>query len=113
MQAKKIYIAGKITGEDYQKAFNKFKATEEMLTGLDFQPINPMMIVPKGTPWQDAMDILKPHLINSDIVLFLPDWKQSEGATQERLWAAYYGKTIVEYANIYGELLQNSHASAD
>ncbi|MFA6400917.1 MAG: DUF4406 domain-containing protein [Salinivirgaceae bacterium] len=105
--SKKIYIAGKVTGEDYQKCLDKFRATEELLTEFGFLPINPMKIVPQGTPWQDSMDILKPHLRNCDTVLFLPDWKDSDGAAQERDWAVMYDKRIIDYADLYGEIVEN------
>lgn len=102
----KVFISGKVSGEDYQKCFDKFRITEDILNNGGYDVINPLTIVPQGTSWTDAMDIIRPHLINSDIVLFLPDWKNSRGACVEREWAKHYNKKIVEYANLYGKLLK-------
>ena len=51
------------------------------------------------------MDILRPHLINSDILLLLPDWQNSKGANLEREWAEHYKKQIVEYTQLHDVLL--------
>lgn len=102
----KIYIAGKITGEDYQKCFDKFQAIDDTLTDVGYQVINPLKIVPKGTEWEEAMTLCKPHIINTDIVFFLNDWKHSEGAQLERHWAKLYKVRIVDYENLAVDLME-------
>ena len=101
MKNTKIYIAGKVTGLDYQQCFNKFKALDDTLSGFGFQVINPMRIVPNGTPWQEAMDILKPHLINSNVAVFMPDWIDSQGSIEERSIAMAKNIRIVEYDEMF------------
>lgn len=100
MEKIKVYIAGKVTGEDYQQCYDKFQALHDTLTGFGYQVINPMHIVPFGTPWMDAMAILKPHLINSDVVLFLPDWVSSQGSIEERVMATFHNISIVDYEHM-------------
>jgi len=84
---KKVYLAGKITGEDYQECWDKFELYENILLLGGFDVINPMRIVQKGTHWQDAMDMLKPHFIQCKHIFFMGDWTQSEGARLEMEWA--------------------------
>ncbi len=100
MKTIKIYIAGKVTGEDYQQCFDKFQAIEATLTGLGYHVLNPMRIVKQGTPWMDAMETLRPHLINANVALFLPDWHDSQGCIEERIIAMNYNVEIVDYRNL-------------
>lgn len=100
MEKKKVYIGGKITGEDYQQCLRKFQVTEELLSGIGFEVTNPMSIVPKDTPWEKAMELLRPHLLNSDYLFLLPDWKDSEGARIEVELAEAYGIETVLYTEI-------------
>lgn len=103
-----VYIAGKITGEDYQKCFDKFQAAEETLTQFGYQVVNPMKVVKKGTSWQEAMEICKPHILNSNVVYFLKDWRDSEGAQLERHWCNKHNIRIVDYDNLPKELLSEA-----
>lgn len=111
---KTIFISGKVTGEDYQKAWNKFQVVEELLTEFGFNVVNPLRVVPRGTDWQTAMDMLDPHLRNSDTVVFLEDWKNSFGARTERKNAELYGKEIVDYGDIFNDTyIPRGHATQD
>ncbi len=96
----KVYLAGKVTGEDYQQCFDKFRALDETLSNLGFQTLNPMRIVPRGTGWEDAMEILKPHLLNSNVALFLPDWTDSKGSIQERIISKKHNIRIIDYEQL-------------
>ena len=108
----KIYVAGKVTGEDYQKCFDKFNAIDDTLTGFGYQVINPMKIIQPGTNWDDAMEMLKPHVINSDIIFFLADWQNSIGAIRERFWANQYKVEIVDYHQLHSRFVKKqTHAS--
>ena len=78
----KFYIAGKITGDaDYKM---KFKKAEERLAKLGHSIFNPASLgnYPEFT-WQDYMFVCKAMLMKCDAVLFLPDWSESRGATEE------------------------------
>ncbi len=104
-KTKTVFISGKVKGEDYQKCFDKFLAVENLLFTASYNVINPLRIVPRGTSWIDAIDILRPHLINSDIILFLTDWQNSKGSKLERKWAKHYKKQIVEFTQLHDVLL--------
>jgi len=100
MEKKKVYIGGKITGEDYQQCLRKFNATEEILSGIGFEVTNPMSIIPKDTPWEKAMELLRPHLLNADYLFLLPDWKLSKGTCIEVELAEAYGIETILYSQI-------------
>lgn len=92
----KIYISGKITGLNYQDAFDIFEAAETDLRGKGVEPINPMKSegeVP-GKRWAEyiAEDIL---LIDQcDGIYMLPNWQDSNGAKLERYMCELTGKPI-------------------
>lgn len=104
----KVYLAGKITGEDYQQCFQKFQLFEELIAIGNFEVINPMRIVPHGTHWDDAMDILKPHFINCEYAFFMGDWTESKGAKTEMKWAIDHGIKIILHADMYEFLRLNA-----
>ena len=78
----KFYIAGKITGDADYKA--KFKRAEDALARLGHSVMNPASLgnYPEFS-WQDYMFICKAMLMKCEAVLFLPDWSESRGATEE------------------------------
>jgi hypothetical protein len=63
MKKNKIYIAGKITGENPIDCFAKFEAAEKIFIEQGFEVVNPMKVItdPK-TPWIDCMEQLIPIL---------------------------------------------------
>lgn len=79
----KIYIAGKITGEHYEKTFKKFHNAEIYLYSLNYSVINPTKIIDRETDWKEAMRICIRQLVECDVVYALKDWKESEGAKIE------------------------------
>ena len=82
---KKIYIAGKVTGEDLEKTARKFKEAELKLTAMCFEAVNPIEVVNNSdTPWSDAMKTCIKAMLDCDGVVILPDWKLSQGARIER-----------------------------
>ena len=87
MKQKVIYIAGPITDvPDYWVPFDK--ASDE-LEAAGFVPLRPIDLS-AGLTHEQYMHIDKAMIDVADAVLFLPGWKDSEGACQE--WA-YCGKT--------------------
>ena len=100
MEKKKVYIAGKVTGEDFEKTFRKFEIIQEMLEELKFEVINPMLIVPHPCKWEKAMEILKPHLLKADYLLLMPDWEISNGSKVEKELALQHGIKVVHYADL-------------
>ena len=78
-----VYIAGKVTGLDYDETVTKFGTKAAELRAAGFDVVNPMEIVPKEATWQEAMKICVAKLIHVDYLVLLPDWTNSNGAILE------------------------------
>jgi hypothetical protein len=92
----KVYISGKITGLDYQDAFNNFEKAEQEIKDLGGVPINPMKIEHKENPdWFDYMENDLAALLRCDGIYMLNDWGNSKGARIERAVALELGLSIV------------------
>lgn len=93
---KKVYLAGKITGDpEYRE---KFRRAQEELERKRYIVLNPA-VLPVGMSRADYMSICFPMLSVADMIVMLPDWKQSPGARLELEYARYTGKEIVEIAS--------------
>lgn len=100
----KLYIAGQITGLEYDAAFAKFAAAEDLLRELGHEPVNPMRENgPDGDgneyPWAEYMKRDIPHLLRCDGIYLLPCWKNSKGATFEKLIAETLDMDVHFHAN--------------
>lgn len=96
----KLYIAGKITGLDYNDALAKFAKAADVLRSLGHDPINPMAengLDSDGNehPWAEYMKRDIPHLLNCDGIYLLPCWADSKGARLERHIATELGMEIM------------------
>jgi len=99
---KKIYIAGKISGEDLEKCKKKFQDYIDSIYDdyyEDFEyPFHGLLIneklIPKGT-WNQYMRNDIAILIICDEIHMLPDWKDSKGAKIEHQLALDLGIKIV------------------
>ena len=87
----KIYIAGKITGEENYR--QKFKAAQDELEARGQRVMNPA-ILPPGFDYEDYMRICFAMIDVCDAVYFLADWRDSPGATREHEYASRLGKVI-------------------
>lgn len=84
MNKKKIYIAGKVTGEDIAECTEKFKTAQTQIEALGFEAINPLDVVGDWqTPWNKAMRMCVAKLTECDGIAMLPDWHKSKGAIVE------------------------------
>lgn len=89
---KKIYIAGKITGEKDYKI--KFKKIETELNKKGYIVLNPAWM-PEGMSPKDYMRICFAMIDTADTVLFMKDYKESKGARLELNYCRYTGKKVV------------------
>lgn len=79
----KIYIAGKISGEDYRECFEKFKTAYRQAINMGFEPINPMLFTTDEMSWNECMRIVLRKMLECDSILLLPDYHKSKGAMIE------------------------------
>lgn len=82
----KIYIAGKVSGLDYQEAVANFAKTEKQLIDAGIAPeniVNPTRRVPEGTPWKEAMDICIELLQGCTAIFIQRGWQSSIGTKHE------------------------------
>lgn len=79
----RVYIAGKVTGEDPGACFAKFAAVEYQLKQNGFEVVNPLRLCNTDTPWHDCMKICIKEMLTCSAVFLLPDWNRSVGATME------------------------------
>lgn len=87
----KIYIAGKITGDPNYK--DKFASMEsELLKIPGTVVINPAKL-PHGLTPADYARICFAMIDSSDIVVFAPNYKKSQGALLEMQYCRYIQKT--------------------
>lgn len=88
----KIYIAGKITGDENYR--EKFRKQEERLREKGHIVLNPASL-PEGLRSEEYMQICSAMMGVADWVGFLPDWEDSPGAQLEYAWCKYVGKPMM------------------
>ena len=97
MIKKRIFISGKITGEDLQASRIKFGVAETYLRTLYYDPINPMKIC-EYKPDKKHSEYMKEclrSLLTCHAIYMLKDWKFSEGATVECVVAETIGLEMI------------------
>lgn len=91
----KIYIAGKITGDpNYKEKFAKMES--ELLKIPGTTVINPAAL-PTGLEPADYARICFAMINSSDIVVFAPNYKKSQGALLEMQYCRYIQKAWVPF----------------
>ena len=88
----KIYIAGKITGDPDYRA--KFADAQRQIEAQGHIVLNPAML-PEGMEPKDYMRICFAMIDTADAIYLLKDWCSSFGASIERSYAMYTGKSIL------------------
>lgn len=92
----KIYIAGRVTGDPLAK--KKFKEAEDAFSKDHFVVLSPAFL-PYGMTEHDYMRICLSIIDVVDVVVFLDDWKESEGAKVEHAYCKKIGKEILYLGN--------------
>ena len=85
-----VYLAGKMTGES-DLGREKFGKAAQLLKAVGYTVLNPA-VLPVGMPKEKYMPICLAMIDQADIVYFMDDWQESEGATFENMYAMYQGK---------------------
>ncbi|MEO7977752.1 DUF4406 domain-containing protein [Flavobacterium sp.] len=81
---KKIYIAGKVSGEDQQQCIAKFEKATDLIEIMGHKAVNPLEVVGDWKAnWDVAMKSCLKALIDCDCILMLDDWHFSKGAKIE------------------------------
>ena len=93
----KVYIAGKITGDENYR--EKFGNAKEILERLGYTVLSPA-VLPEGMQAADYMRICFAMIDTADDVVFLEDYQQSPGALLEYQYCFYIGKPMVMYKSI-------------
>lgn len=101
---KKVYIAGKITGDPNFKT--KFDQAKEWLSGYGQSVMSPADL-PAGMKQGDYMRICLAMIDSADEVHVLPGSKDSKGTKIEVLYAQYIGKEVV----LMGDEMYPDHAT--
>ncbi|MBQ9418724.1 MAG: DUF4406 domain-containing protein [Bacteroidales bacterium] len=87
MVRKKIYIAGPVSGNDYNNALMQFNAAEAAIYALhgyaDVKVVNPMRLCRGLTRWSECMRRCIGELVTCDFIHLLPGGEQSRGARLE------------------------------
>jgi hypothetical protein len=82
MKSKKLYICGRVSGdENYQQKFNN--AEVELRAAGYTDIVNPTRMCTPETDWRSAMKIVLKAMLDCDGLALLPDWENSRGACLE------------------------------
>ncbi len=85
----KVYIAGKITGDENYRA--KFAEARRKIEESGNVPLNPA-VLPDGLQLSEYMRICFAMIDIVDVVWFLDDYANSRGAMVEHAYCQYVGK---------------------
>jgi hypothetical protein len=87
----KIYIAGKITGDNnYRLKFDRYASTQRKAGNVVLNPT----ILPAGLDHYEYLHICLAMIDVADCVHFLKDWRESEGARVEHDYCQQNGKSV-------------------
>jgi len=104
----KIYIAGKVSGENFQEATLKFAQAQQEIEALGYEVVSPLEIVNDGNAsWIDAMKLCIKSLVDCDAVLLLPDYRSSKGALLENRIALQLELTIFKDLKLIPKLIKS------
>jgi hypothetical protein len=100
MTKKKIYIAGKVTGEPPHKTALKFALAKRQIEKLGHEAVNPIEVVGDWEcPWDLAMRKCIVAMMACDMIFMLDDYKNSPGAKIELSLAEALGIHVLYEIN--------------
>nr|DAH71868.1 MAG TPA: Nucleoside 2-deoxyribosyltransferase [Caudoviricetes sp.] len=88
----KVYIAGKITGNERYR--EEFAAAERKVRAMGHIPLNPAAL-PEGMEPADYMRICMAMLDSADAIAIMKNWTESTGARIEFAYAQYVNKKVL------------------
>lgn len=101
-EAEKVFISGKITGEQIDECFHKFANAWLYIFELEkddqiIEKVNPLWLegIYFGISHKEAMEICLKELKTCSHIYMLKDWKESEGAKIEHQFALDNGIKII------------------
>lgn len=94
-QVTRVYIAGPIGKLPMEQARIPFDAAEAEYVKRGCIVLNPCNLVPPGTPYGECMRIDLTALLTCDMIVMLPGWTLSKGATAELTVAQICGLAVV------------------
>lgn len=110
---KKIYIAGKVTGEPIAECTMKFGTAQKAIEALGYEVVNPLEVVGDWTtPWNVAMKKCIAALMGCDAIVLLADWQKSTGATIENNIATQLEIPIFNHSKFGLEVLKKNLCSS-
>lgn len=104
----RIYIAGKVIGENEESCKAKFTEAKKIIEASGFTAINPLEVVQDWkTPWNVAMKLCIAKLCEADAVITLPCWSESRGAKLEKQLALIMDIPVFPFNNLGIEALNS------
>lgn len=100
MKGKRVYISGRITGNERYK--EDFKKAESILSELGAIPINPVSEEDDSHDWSWWMRRDLKILLECDAILMLDGWADSVGARLENLVATKVGMDVILESDVQG-----------
>lgn len=108
----KMYLAGKISGEDYKNVTSKFNYYMSIYNNMEdytknkVKLINPLEHINKNTEWADAIKLCLELIKDCDSILFIPDFLNSNGCKIEHYYSTMQNKKIY-YTKAYKKEIIN------
>jgi hypothetical protein len=88
----KIYIAGKITGDErYRLNFDTYASLQKRAGNIVLNPA----VLPGGLEHHEYLHICYAMIDVADCVHFLADWRESKGERMEHEYCLDYGKSVL------------------
>lgn len=95
IERKRIYIAGAVTGLDYDDVLAKFEKAEKEMLAKGYFPTSPVRVCKLNWDWLKCMKNCIRELLLCDSIYMLKDWRLSRGAKLEHFIALKLNYEII------------------